>query len=218
MFKFFKKEKVTLTDFTFAFKKVNYLVKYAGTDEEKITILNSAIEIVKSDIKYSLLSDIIYKDFSRKLNDIFLAPFTVITENRIMENHYTNEEVVVDLSKSTVITIPWSIEKFVKSILTITKNDFINFTNNHKAYYFADLDIAYVYNGIHSSTAGSLLKKGFIKAEKVDMTMIYPYIYYKDDYAYSSITNEKLSKIVDFRLALLFELGKLKYNILTKTV
>lgn len=219
MFKFFKKEEPQkLNDFNFAFSKVKFILKYANTLDEKITILNSAIEIVKSDIKYSLLSDIIYKEFSRDLTGVFLAPFKVITENGIMENHYTDELIEIDLSKDTVISVPWNAERFAKKIIHLKNSDFIYHENNHFAYYFTDLDITYLYNGIHSGTVGALFKKGFIKAEKVNIETIYPYIYYKGDYAYSSITHEKIFKIIDYRLALLFELGKMRYNMLNENI
>ncbi|MFI3326013.1 MAG: DUF6710 family protein [Clostridia bacterium] len=211
MFKFFKKEEPQkLNDFNFAFSKVKFILEYTNTLDEKITILNSAIEIVKSDI--------IYKEFSRDLTGVFLAPFKVITENGIMENHYTDELVEIDLSKDIVISVPWNAKRFVEKIIHLKKYDFIYHENNHFAYYFTDLDITYLYNGIHSGRAGVLFKKGFIKAKKVNIESTYPYIYYQGDYAYSSITHEKIFKIMDYRLPLLFELGKMRYNLLNENI
>lgn len=176
------------------------------------------MNLVKKDLKYDALTTILYQEehFERDLSTPF--PWEVLDAQR---NEITRLEVngtkVIDLKESDVIVLPWNRDRFNNAIIGLKNQDFKYDKLNHMAYYYQELDICFVYNGLHSISAGVGYEKGEISASLVKIDKLFDKIYTDGLFWYNSHTDEKLVtmhgdiKVQDFRIAILFELARMKY-------
>lgn len=211
---FFKKKKPTPQSSTYrqTMQTIHLFLNNVSTQEEKLHILNTVAEIIKNDIKYSWLSDIIYKENIREIRGFFPC-FQFKDENGKQIETRMFKEKQIDLRKDIVIAIPHRKYSFIRQMTQLHKNDFVFSETNHLGVYVKGLDISYVYNGIHSVVGGILNKKGYILLDVLDITKLYNHIYFDGDYVYDSHKKEKIGNLCDYRLAVLFEISKLKDEI-----
>lgn len=208
---FLKKKNIksAFNDYQQTIQNIHSFLNETQDTEEKIHILTVVSEMIKNDIKYSWLSDIIYKEKAKEIRGFFLN-FDYKDETGKIINTLTDEKKTINLINDLVITIPYNHSRFIRGVNRLSKNKFINYTDNHLGYYLKGLDVSYVYNGIHSVTGGILNKKGTIELKVLDITKLYNHIYFDGYDVYSIHTKEKVYELCDFRLAILFEVSKLK--------
>lgn len=104
----------------------------------------------------------------------------------------------------------------MKAILYLKNNIFKYMEDNHMGKYYEIVDITYIYNGIHSISSGIELNKDsdITVKEVVNVSELFPHIYTDGVEWINSHNNKPIYKVIDFRIAILFELARLKYNIL----
>ncbi len=188
------------------------------TKEDKILILDFMLDVIKRDLKYDFLTDIFYReeyfDRGRKIRLPFPYSYYDETEQKISIFERKIGTKKVDLSEECVLVFPWHRKRIRENIKNIGSKEFIYDKYNHFAYYFSPVGICFVYNGMHSTTAGIGFKKGFIEASEYDMTGPLGHVYTDGLYWYNSHNNLKLKDgLLDFRIGIIFELLKLKYQI-----
>ncbi len=181
--------------------------------QDKLIILDFILEAIKEDLKTDLLSHIIYSqpDFERE----FKIPFPFFYKDEQGNRFSLKKEglVEVSLSESCILTLPWRWNKLSKQAKNLFSNDFVYSERNHIAYYFPYVDICYVVNGKHSISAGTIYKKGTIKAEQYDITKLFPHIHTDGQSWYNSHTHEKKNNLPDFRIGIIYEVAKIKYQL-----
>lgn len=187
-------------------------------DEDKIVILDFVSEMVKKDLQSNVITTIFYSEDHFKKNLTRLLPPLYFDENNV-EHYFQPEDASnysknIDLSTDCVLVMPWNKDRLPKNILNIFKNGFIHHPSNHMAYYYTELDICYVYNGTHSITSGIGYKNGLITAEVFQMNRIFEHIRTDGLHWYSTHNNIQLGEVYDFRVAIIYEIAKIKYNLL----
>ena len=197
------------------------------TVDEKIRLLDFVMDMIREDLKSSLLTAILYKP-KEPNNDEENEDFGIELPRYLFPNIYQDEKGnkiqlideekektrIIDLSKTCIWTIPWKQDRLKGAVTHLFKRDFHNDPTNHHAYYYEDLDVCYVFNGRHSATAGAYYKTGEIKAWDIDIRQLYEHIYSDGVYWYNSHTKKACSGLIyDFRIAILYELAKLKYKV-----
>ena len=95
----------------------------------------------------------------------------------------------------------------------IIKNGFKNYPINHIVYYYKELNICQVMNGNHSIAAGIYTEKGTVLAKIVDMKPLFENLKTDGAYYYSIHNNTIIEKVQDFRIAVIFEIAKMKYKL-----
>ncbi|WAM33333.1 DUF6710 family protein [Caldicellulosiruptor morganii] len=185
-------------------------IKKAIEDEDregKIEILSFVEKLLKEDLRSDMLTKIIYN------------PDNMLNRNSWFPQQYLNYDsssaqiIEVDLSTACVIAYPWNSRRYEKMIKILAREDFKYDKTNHFAEYYVPLDICFITNGHHSIAAGCGYKKGSIKAKQVDITPLFEKIYTDGQSWYECGTGKKVFDVPDFRIAILFEIARMKYKL-----
>jgi len=205
-------------EFKYALEFAHQALKAENTKEDKLLILDFMIDVIKEDLKYDFLTDIFYREeyFEKGVRIPPPFPYSYYDESgrriSIFEKKIGTKKV--DLAKECVLVFPWHRERMRESIKNIGSNEFIYDKYNHYAYCFSPVGICFVYNGMHSTAAGIGFKKGYIEAPEYDVTGLFEHVNTDGLYWYNSNNNSKLiDELLDFRIGIIFELSKLKYQI-----
>ncbi|SHH59675.1 hypothetical protein SAMN02745180_00570 [Sporanaerobacter acetigenes DSM 13106] len=217
LFKKKNKSKTGNSDIAFGFKfamdYIETVLEYEKTLEDKINMIDFFMEVTRRDIQYDLLSKFLYSE----MDDIKID-FPFAMDYFISNSDFPNKAVLirkdktVDLSQDTIILLPWDRYAFSYTVKSILQNGFKYIKSNHRGYYFSDIDLCYVYNGNHSIATGIIKKTGQIRVKEYDIKNLFKDL--TTDGLNWYINGEKqLIKVFDFRISILYELAKTKYNL-----
>ena len=197
----------------FAMEFITQAFEEEACNKNRIIILDFMINAIKNDLKTDLLSKIFYSKENFKKE--FRYPFPLIYFDKERNELSTSKKVFseINLATTCVLVLPWHRKRLCEQIKNIYHNDFINIKSNHMAYYFPYIELCYVYNGKHSISSGIIHNKGTIEVEQYDITELFPHINTDGRSWYNSHNNEKIGEVVDFRVAIIYEIAKMKYNI-----
>ena len=170
-----------LNGFKNALDFADEIIKYEE-NEDKIKLLDYIINTVKKDLKYSLLTEIMYKEKYKAINlsRLVIFPKRVFNENGENIDCIDNSlKKRINIREDDTMVVPWSIKRKASSIKNLSKNKFQFQENNHMGIYYDGIDLVYIYNGIHSISGGiELNKDGEIYiGEIVDIRKLYNHIY-----------------------------------------
>lgn len=195
---------------------VKQTLKYEKTKEDKIVILDFLLGVIKKDLQYDILTTILYNEegFSERITTIF--PIYYYDEDGNKLETYTKKKTYknIDLSEDCVLVMAWHRDRLRGTIKNIYKNNFKYHSSNHLAYYFTHIDVCYAHNGLHSITSGIGHQKGYIKAVECDISKLFNHVYTDGKTWYNSHNDEYLTDVYDFRIAILYEIARTKYNLL----
>jgi len=205
-------------EFRYAMEFVKETLEEKKTKEDQILILDFILSVIREDLKYDTLTNIFYREkwFDEGLRISLPFPYHYYDEKGNMLSIYEDKAKVkkVDLAKECVLVFPWHRGRMRDNIKNIGRNEFQYDKFNHKAYYFSPVNICFVYNGMHSITAGIGFKKGYIEAAEYDVTKLFEHVYTDGLYWYNRHNNQKLEdELFDFRIGVIYEISKIKYNI-----
>lgn len=194
-------------DETFSF--LQYGLHYAATIDEKIDVLNYVLTVLREDLKYSLIAEVIYKEEAIDLDTRFFPDYKTLDgtwENIKEYQSETTKEIV--LSEDCVIGIPWKPDRIWEKVTFMLKEPFIR-DSNHQAIYFPELKVCFVLSGNHSIAVGVIYKKGVIKANECSIIPAFAHLKSDGDNWINSHTNEILEPVKDFRIAAMYEIARL---------
>lgn len=200
-------------EYSFAMDYVNFVLDLEKSLEDKINMINFFMEVIRKDIQYDLMSKFLYSEMEGIYID---APFPLNLMSKDLDEPdkmiLIRKDKIIDLSKDTIILLPWDRFRFSNTVRSIYKNGFKYMEHNHKAFYYSDIDLCYVHSGNHSITTGIIKREGTIKAEEYDIKRLFSVL--TTDGLNWYINGEKqLNRVFDFRIAILYELAKIKYNL-----
>lgn len=192
---------------------IEEVLKYEKNVEDKIIIIDYILNIVREDLKTDLLTTIIYSGNYVKREIYYPFPYECYDSSGKKIQIQTEEKIErdVDLSNDCVLVLSWNRDRLRNSIKNIYRNKFQYHATNHLAYYFTHIDVCYVYNGTHSISSGVGHKKGSIKATEYNISKLFDHLYTDGINWLSVHDNSKLGQVFDFRIAILYELAKIKY-------
>lgn len=208
----------SLNDFSETMNNVRWFLGHETENDSKIRIIDFVMEVVREDLKTDLLSSILYRrrHDAKWINPLMPSNFYDEVGNKIMlQDSQTQGSAVkeVDLSVDCILAVPWHFISYVDAIRTIGTNEFVN-DSNHRACYFKELELSCVNGGNHSIGAGVVYKKGRVKAKEISIKEMFPHVYTNGFHWFNQHTKEKLAKVLDFRISLLYELAKMKEELL----
>ena len=190
--------------------------------EQKVILLDFMIQVIKNDLQTSTLAATFYEeqDFSPHQSATFFPMICFDKQgNRTSTYKLTQKgRRIVNLSEDCIFVTPWSPERLQGSIIDLFTNSFDFVPTNHFSTYYKPLGICRIESGCHSISAGIGYKNGEILSKEVDITHCFSHITTDGAYWYSTHTNERLSGVLDFRVAIIYEVTKLKFELINKTV
>lgn len=185
--------------------------------ENAVIMLDYMMETIRNDLKYSFLTEIIYSprfetlDITRKT---FIPEFYEDKNGKVV--NVTNKiDKKINLKNDTIIAVPYRRGKKMNAIIYLKNNIFKYMEDNHMGKYYEVVNITYIYNGIHSISSGIELDKDsdITVKEVINVSELFPHIYTDGIEWINSHSKKPVYKVVDFRIAILFELARLKHNI-----
>lgn len=206
-------------EFENAMRNIEIMLREEENKKDKIILLDFISQVIKEDLKTTLLSHIFYNPPGFK-EDILTGVFPLYYYDE--KGNYCkilcSGEKEIDLaSDSVVVRYPWRLDRLQKCIKIIHKEGFEYHAHNHKAYYFPFIDLCYLYNGLHSSACGVVYRQGKIKADVYDLTELFPHVYTDGVNWYNLHNKSAIYKVEDFRFAILYEIGRKKHGLLTES-
>lgn len=181
---------------------------------ESTMILDYMMNVIREDFKSSVMITIFYrKEHFKDYDRMIFFPENYFNENgeELKIHNSANEETInINLKDTCVITVPWSRDRMKRAIEELNVQDFIFHSTNHYSTYYTPIEVCYIESGGHSIAAGIGYKKGEIISKKVDVSKAFPHLFSDGAYWYNTHTKKRLNPVYDFRVALLFELAKLK--------
>lgn len=195
-------------------------------ETERLQLINFLLNLIKKDIQVDLLSEVYYKnefEITDLTRECFI-PLGYIDENGIAHSLEPFEEKDVDLSKVVTVVIPWKRTRMRDAIINVAKYGFRFDKNNHNSsLYFKEIDLCYAKSGNHHISSGIIQNTGYLEARVYTIEQLFPHVKTDGEYWLNIHTGEKLNlnneevKVFDFRVAVLYELAKIKYQLLKKT-
>lgn len=186
----------------------------ASNLSQKIIILDYMMSVIREDFKTSVMTTIFYrKEHFKDYRGKIFFPMSYCNENgeRLQIYDPLNKEYInISLKDQCVISIPWNRGRMKRAITEIYKREFIYDPYNHASTYYTPLNICHIEGGYHSITAGIGYSKGEITSIKLDISKSFPHLFSDGAYWYNAHTKERLYPVFDYRIAILFELAKLK--------
>ncbi|MFZ5767643.1 MAG: DUF6710 family protein [Bacillota bacterium] len=186
-----------------------------ASDDRKSLVLEFAMEVIRNDLKYDLLTKIFYT--RGHLPSWGWLPFPVVcydgNGDRIEVFEGEGKRRMVNLADDCVLVLPWDRGRLRLSIETVGAKGFEFDKTNHRAHYFSPLGICYVSNGKHSIAAGVGHKRGYIEAVEHDVSVLFDHVYTDGRHWYSRHSGDRLGSLYDFRIGVLFELARQKRQV-----
>lgn len=212
MFKKKKQDKsLPSREFNVVISFVANIIKDVSIISDKVDLIDFAMKSIKRDLQYDLLSDLLYK-YPNEAVDIkrFIPTLVYDESNNLIECCDDEPNKAIDLSTDCVIVVPWKPESLITSIKTILKEGFQYDCNNHVGYYFECLDMCYMESGNHHISVAIQNRTGELKVKRFYTQKYFEHLRTDGTYWYNTHTNMKIDEVYDFRIAILYELAKLK--------
>lgn len=180
--------------------------------EDKISVIDYCMELVKIDLASSHKLDSVYK--VNEADDLFPDRFKVKLWQYEKLLDFNGDKVTRKLDEKTYISTRKT-DRLLRAFLSIVNKGFKEDKNNHWSYYYPEIDLLHVYNGKHSSVVGTVIG-GEIEAIVVSIEKLVENGVVTDGaYWYCPVSAEvdkRIGIVSDFRIALLYELYVLKLN------
>jgi hypothetical protein len=183
-----------------------------GTDGY-IRHIDFVSDLVKSDLQSDCMTRLIYSGETLKRGGLENKGGLFEIGERLGININTREKIVLDLGKSYVFTVCWSGQKLFDNVTREGGSPFRDFWGDHTGYYYKTMDYACVVNGVHSVTAALREKRGKLSLMLFDDTPLFERVVTDGAYWIDAQTFEVLGEVSDFRLALIYSLTRLKYQL-----
>lgn len=192
-------------EFREATDAVSAFVERASGDRKPL-VLDFAMEVIRNDLKYDLLTKMLYA--RKSFPSWGWPPFPVVCfdENGDRIEVFKDEEKkrLVSLADDCVLVLPWDLRRLQLSAEAVGTKGF----ELDMAHCFSPLDICYVSNGKRSIAAGVGRKRGCIEAVEHDVGALFDHVCTDGRYWYSRHSGDRLSSLYDFRIGVLFELAR----------
>lgn len=182
--------------------------------KEKIDILEYVISTVKIDLQTDLLAKVIYKGWDLMRISHPFPPYYYDEQGKelcIFKNR--QDKIKINLATDCILVLPWDLKRYVPAALYFKQQQFKYHKDNHYSIYYEYIDLCYIHNGIHSSSAGVTYKKGNILADIYSTKDLFAHVYTDGVHWYNEHNNQQITKVWDFRTAVIYELCRMKFNL-----
>ncbi|MBP1547195.1 MAG: hypothetical protein J6A37_11425 [Oscillospiraceae bacterium] len=186
------------------------------TRDEQIALLDYIVDMLKEDICSGSAAKVLMSSFSSPFHQFI--PYYYKDESGMKHSALSKERQCVSLGEAHIYICPWNKERIPDNLFRLKQVPFRFDNENHKSYYYTDIDLCHVYNGNHSIHIGIYLKKGEIESDVCRTELLYPHCHTDGEYWYNSHTGEKISKVADFRIAALYYVAQIRYKIKSEEI
>jgi|GEM_PF-1832668 len=181
--------------------------------DERWLVYDYVMDVVRWNLQYDLLTEVLYRS-EHGVRSWPVYPFPLEYRDAAGKTHRWMDRLVetreVDLRKECVLAVPWEKPRLLDAILNVGKYGFRFDAGNHRVFDFAPLGVCFVYGGHHSIAAAVRRRKGILYAEVCDVRQLFDHVDTDGEVWLSKHTGERLGNVVDFRIAILYELARMR--------
>ena len=134
-------------------------------------------------------------------------------------DHFTDEmgkessacgqkETEINLKDVKLYLRPWNLTRTARNLFLVGRGGFHYQRQNHRARYYPEINLCYVYNGNHSINAGRYFQTGSIHVQVWRLDLLFPHCKTDGTAWYNSHTGQPIGPVSDFRLALVYSLAQ----------
>lgn len=221
IFKNFEKKgvpKINQNEQSCQFKQVMSFADFGLSDSKSIRKLNARLDflnyiiaVLREDLKYALIAQVMYTDDVIDLDKKFIPICKDIEGNDVdVQKNLSLQDRNMWLADDCVIGNPWVQQRIWSLAVDLLKAPFIQ-DSNQQGVYFPELNLCFVYSGNHSIAVGSIYKTGVIRVKECSIEPAFEHLK-SDGISWINVhTNEIIEPVRDFRIAALFEIAKKVY-------
>ncbi|MDN0033738.1 hypothetical protein QVN85_12580 [Oscillibacter valericigenes] len=197
---------------TYSFERVMQNVRrwvdFARQDHPRrdaIPLLDFLICTVKEDLRTSAAAELLYaadheyRDWRRALFPFWLEDIP---------------KEIVPFSGNTVISSIWAWDRISRAAYDIRHEGFHADWNYFSGAYYPELHLIVMDNGLHHSCAAATFQEnGEIKLDVYSLQRLFPLVKTDGKFWYSKDRPDMTQPVLDVRMAILFELARMKYDL-----
>lgn len=174
---------------------VETMLRDAPLDAEKAEILSFAIDVLGKEFAYSVSAGFIQKGENRLQNRLFIP----IPEDS------PAEVSCFSLKDKAVVSPVYSLAKYRRAIVDVRTQGFF-YVNDYWGQYYPELNLVIASNGLHHLSAAAVQNDGIAKLEIHPLEKAFSILHTDGAYWYQGET--AVSRVCDYRLAVLYELAR----------
>ena len=180
---------------------IHTMLNMADCDDEKAAILDYAINVVGRELVYSVSAELLHSG-STPDNREYVIPLGTITKVARLNCQLDGVNVVIDT---------YDLEKLKKAIVQVSQNGFHQELSYYTGTFYPEINLVVVENGRHHLSAAAVKNSGSAKLQVCDLKKAFPLLH--TDGAYWYINDTTPWPVYDYRIAVLYELARIKYDL-----
>ena len=185
-------------DYAKTISTVSQVVGSAGNNEERIHILDYAINVIGRELAYSAAAELLH--FGNTPEDReYIIPLGSKTWK-------SNQQF--SLAGANIVSDTYDLDKLRKAIPQVFTNGFHQELGNYTGTYYPEINLVIVENGRHHLSAAMTKNLGSAMLYVHSLKEAFPHM--KTDGAYWYIDGMKPWTVYDYRVATLYELARMK--------
>lgn len=188
--------------FSSTLRTIQQLLDSAKLSAQKASILEYAIDIIGKELTFSVPATMLRNGVMPENCD-YTIPIPGPTQ--FEKGNYS-------LSGLNVISDPWAIDRLGKAIIHVDTDGFRQEYGHYTGIYYKEINLAVITNGKHHLSAA--IRKGGGQAKLHVYNLSDAFSRLKTDGAYWYLDDYMPSKVFDYRIAILYELARIKYDLM----
>jgi predicted ABC-type ATPase len=196
-----------------AMQNIQLVVDCAQSPLEKIRAYNYAMFIIRADYAAYTKSLMFRKEFADRVAAFFPASYYLADGTK---ETFTKEPIsnIISLAQADgIVAFPWEYSRLARILPEIYQKGFIA-DENHKANYYAEIDLTVVFSGNHSISAGIFYGSGSINANVYLLSKLYEHVDTDGVNWINRHNGQVLTPVLSEHLAILYEISRRKNGIL----
>lgn len=192
-----------------AMQNIQLVVDCAQSPLEKIRAYNYAMFIIRADYAAYTKSLMFRKEFADRVAAFFPASYYLADGTK---ETFTKEPIsnIISLAQADgIAAFPWEYSRLARILPEIYQKGFIA-DENHKANYYAEIDLTVVFSGNYSISAGIFYGSGSINANVYLLSKLYEHVDTDGVNWINRHNGQVLTPVLSEHLAILYEISRRK--------
>lgn len=185
---------------------VQQLLDMVNSDIERAEILDYAVNVIGRELAYSVAAELLHFGTTPEEREFYIPPESA--------KRIANENC--SLSGVNIISDTYDLDKLRKAVPQVYLNGFHQELSNYTGTYYPEINLVVVENGRHHLSAAAVKNIGSAKLNIYSLKPAFPRM--KTDGAYWYTDDVAPLPVYDYRVAVLYELARIKDSFLPDNV
>lgn len=205
-------DKGTSLNFSTAISTVELMTDGIKSPLEKVRLYNYAMSVIREDFAAYGRTLMFRKAFANRLSSLFPTEYFLADGSRKVFCKKGKKMVSLQ-NRENILVVPWECRRLANILNIVYSKGFIA-DDNHKAYYYTEIDTVEVYSGNHSISAGIFFGTGTITADVFNLSEVFEHIDTDGENWINHHNGTILTPVSSVHIAVLYEIARQKFNFL----